>query len=58
MVDGRGRGDLVVEVVVETPTGLDEAQEELLRSLAEARGETVAPPESGFLSRLRSAFKS
>ena len=34
-----GRGDLVVTVVVETPTRLDERQEELLRELAALRGE-------------------
>lgn len=53
----RGRGDLVVTVVVETPTELTPSQEELLRRFAAERGEEVAPPEAGFLSRLRSAFK-
>ena len=56
-VDGRGRGDLLVQVVVDTPVGLSPAQEELLRSLAAERGESVAEPESGFFSKLRSAFK-
>jgi molecular chaperone DnaJ len=54
---GRGRGDLVVHVVVDTPTGLTRDQEELLRRLAEERGEDVAPADTGFLSRIRSAFK-
>ena len=36
---GGGRGDIVVRVVVETPTRLDERQEELLRELAALRGE-------------------
>jgi molecular chaperone DnaJ len=56
-VDGRGRGDLHVHVVVDTPDDLDDAQEQLLRQLAELRGEAVAPPEHGLLSRLRGAFK-
>jgi molecular chaperone DnaJ len=56
-VDGRGRGDLLVQVVVETPTGLDGHQEELLRQFAAARGEDVAPPETGLFSRIKSAFK-
>lgn len=56
-VDGRGRGDLNVRILVETPTDLDDAQEELLRQLAAARGEAVAPPEQGLLSRIRGAFK-
>jgi len=56
-VDGRGRGDLLVQVVVDTPAGLSEAQEALMRQLAADRGEDVAPPDTGMLSRIRSAFK-
>ena len=56
-LNGRGRGDLVVRIVVDTPTGLDGVQEELLRRLAQERGEAVAPPGSGLLSKIRSAFK-
>ncbi|MGP8208069.1 MAG: J domain-containing protein [Acidimicrobiales bacterium] len=53
----RGRGDLLVTCLVETPTELTGSQEELLRRFAAERGEDVAPPEPGFLSRIRSAFK-
>ena len=56
-VDGRGRGDLLVEVTVETPTKLTKSQEELLRRFAEERGEDVAPPDTTLLGRIRSAFK-
>ena len=56
-LQGRGRGDLIVTVVVDTPTDLTKEQEELLRQLAAARDETVSPPEAGFMSKLRSAFK-
>jgi molecular chaperone DnaJ len=56
-VDGRGRGDLVVEVVVEIPTSLTEDEEVLLRDLAAMRGEPVDPPRAGLLSRLRSALR-
>jgi molecular chaperone DnaJ len=58
---GGGRGDLVVRVVVETPTRLDDRQEELLRELAELRreespdGQVHAPSKSVF-NRLRDAF--
>jgi len=55
-VRGRGRGDLLVHVAVETPKDLTKEQEELLRRLAVERGEEVAAPEEGLLSRLRSAF--
>jgi DnaJ-class molecular chaperone len=46
-------------VLVETPSDLDAAQEELLRQFAAARGEQVAAPGSGgdgVFSRIRSAF--
>jgi len=56
-VNGRGRGDLLVQVAVDTPTGVGKEQEELLRRLAAARGEEVAPADTGFLGRVRSAFK-
>jgi molecular chaperone DnaJ len=56
-VRGRGRGDLLVEVVVDTPTDLDAAQDALLRQLAEQRSEPVAGPDAGLFSRIRSAFK-
>jgi molecular chaperone DnaJ len=54
---GRGRGDLIVQVAVDTPTALGKEEEELLRRLAELRGEDVAPADTGFLGRIRSAFK-
>ena len=54
---GRGRGNLHVRVAVDTPAGLTKEQEDLLRQVAEARGEEVAPADTGFLSRIRSAFK-
>lgn len=55
-VRGRGRGDLLVELVIETPTDLSAEQEELLRQLAALRGESVAPP-GGIRSRIRSVFR-
>lgn len=51
--DGR-RGDLLVRVHVVTPTDLDPEQEELLRRLAEVRGEELS--EEGIVSRLRRAL--
>lgn len=56
-LERRGRGDLLVEVVVDVPTQLSEEEEALLRQLAELRGEPVAPPPSGLVSKLRSAFR-
>lgn len=56
-VDGRARGDLLVEVMVDTPRDLGSEEEDLLRQLAALRGEEVAPTDNGLLSRIRSAFK-
>jgi molecular chaperone DnaJ len=56
-VNGRGRGDLLVQVVVDTPTELTKEQEEILRLFAAARSEEVAPAETGFMAKVRSAFK-
>lgn len=57
-LEGRGRGDHLVTVVVRTPEPEDEEQEELLRRFAELRGESVADPsEGGLFSRLKSAFR-
>lgn len=56
-LQGRGRGDLIITVVVDTPGDLSRVQEDLLRQLAAERGEDVAPADSGLLSKLRSAFK-
>lgn len=56
-LQGRGRGDLLVTVVVDTPTEVSPEEENLLRRLAELRGEEVEPPgEGGFFSRIRSAW--
>jgi molecular chaperone DnaJ len=56
-VDGRGRGDLRVVLRVDTPTKLSGTEQELLRRLAEERGEAVDPPATGVFSRIKSAFK-
>jgi molecular chaperone DnaJ len=56
-VDGRGRGDIRVVLRVDTPTKLTASEQELLRRLAEERGEVVDPPAVGVFSRIKSAFK-
>jgi molecular chaperone DnaJ len=56
-VNDRGRGDLLVRVVVDTPTSLSSEETELLRTLAKLRGDDVAPDEKGLFSKIRSAFK-
>jgi molecular chaperone DnaJ len=56
-----GRGDLIVTIVVETPSHLDPRQEELLKELAAIRGEEqpaarVRPSKKSAFGRLRDAF--
>lgn len=58
---GTGRGDLIVRVVVETPTRLDDEQTELLGRLAKLRDEErpagqFVPSHKGVFGRLRGAF--
>jgi molecular chaperone DnaJ len=55
---GRGRGDLYVHVVVDTPTELTAKQQELLVQLASERGEVLTSLEGtdGVFSRIRSVF--
>jgi molecular chaperone DnaJ len=55
-VDGRGRGDLVVQVFVDTPTKLGKEEEDLLRQLAAIRNEPVAD-DQGFLGKIKDAFR-
>jgi molecular chaperone DnaJ len=52
---GRGHGDLFVHLVVDVPTKLDDTSEELLRKLAEHRGESVS--EKGGLFHRRGSKK-
>ena len=40
-LNGRGRGDFVIEIVVDTPTDLTPEQEDILREYAEKRNEGV-----------------
>jgi molecular chaperone DnaJ len=56
-VEGRGRGDLLVRAVVTTPQELTSEQEEMLEAFATSRGEEVARPDTGLLSKIRSAFR-
>ncbi len=56
VLQGRGRGDLVVEVVVETPTKLSARQKELLREFRDTETGDECPESRGFLEKLKSAF--
>jgi molecular chaperone DnaJ len=55
-VHGGRRGDLLVQVVVETPRQLTKRQEELFRELAELEQKNVSPQRKSFLNKLRDFF--
>ena len=52
-LNGRQRGDLVVELFVETPTNLTARQKELLAELAACCGERQHPKHAGFFNKAK-----
>jgi molecular chaperone DnaJ len=50
-------GDLLVQLVVETPRNLTPRQEELLREMAEIEQKQVSPERKSFFEKLRGFFK-
>jgi molecular chaperone DnaJ len=55
-VRGGRKGDLLVQVIVETPRHLGKRQEELFRELAELEQKHVSPQRKSFLDKLREFF--
>jgi molecular chaperone DnaJ len=55
-VRGRRRGNLLVQIIVETPRQLTKRQEELLRELAETEEKNVSPQRRGWLDKVKSFF--
>ena len=55
-INGRGRGDELIEVHVETPRQLTARQEELIRELAEIEHRDVSPKRKSFFEKLRDYF--
>jgi len=53
---GRGRGDELVEIFVETPRHMTARQEELLREFAVIEHEQVSPRRKSFFEKLRDYF--
>jgi molecular chaperone DnaJ len=56
VLQGRGRGDMVIEIAVETPTRLSARQKELIRELQETETGDECPGTKGFLDRLKEAW--
>ena len=56
VLQGRGRGDLVIEIMVEIPTKLTAKQKDLLRELQATETGEECPQSRGFLDRLKTAW--
>jgi molecular chaperone DnaJ len=56
VLNGRGTGDLVIQVEVETPTKLTAKQKELLEAFRETETGDECPKSTGFFDKLRSVF--
>lgn len=52
------KGDLLVQLLVETPRNLTKRHEELFRELAELDHKHVSPQRKSFLDKLREFFKA
>ena len=57
VLQGRGRGDLVIEVSVETPTKLTARQKELLCELRATETGEECPQSKGFFDRIKEAWE-
>ncbi|NJC33002.1 molecular chaperone DnaJ [Sphingomonas jejuensis] len=56
VLSGRGRGDMVVEIQVETPTKLSSRQKELLEEFRATETGDECPASHGFFSKLKAAL--
>ncbi len=56
VLQGRGRGDLVVEIAVETPTKLSRKQKDILEEFRETETGDECPESRSFFSKLKDAF--
>lgn len=56
VLQGRGQGDLVIEIMVETPTKLTARQKEILRELQATETGEECPQSRGFFDRIKEAW--
>lgn len=56
VLQGRGSGDMVVQIDVETPTKLTSKQKEILAQFRETETGDECPASQGFFGKLKSAF--
>lgn len=55
-VHGRGRGDLLVRAVIETPTHLTDVQKKMLKEFGDTEGIENHPKKKGFLDKVKGFF--
>ena len=58
VLNGRGQGDLVVQIDVETPAKLNARQRELLEELRQLETGDTATSDDGFFGRLKDIWNS
>ncbi|WP_294121758.1 molecular chaperone DnaJ [Sphingomonas sp.] len=56
VLNGRGRGDLVTRILVETPTRLSKDQKAILEQFRETETGDECPASKGFFSRIKTAL--
>ncbi|MBI4651076.1 molecular chaperone DnaJ [Candidatus Desantisbacteria bacterium] len=57
IINGFGRGDQNIKIVIETPTKLTSKQKELLKQFAQEEEETNNPIRKGFLDKVKDIFQ-
>ncbi len=56
VLNGRGRGDIIARILVETPTRMSSKQKKLLEEFRETETGDECPAAKGFFSRVRDMF--
>jgi molecular chaperone DnaJ len=57
-VHGRGKGDILVKIIVETPVSLSEKQKDLLREFGELEKDQNSPRRRTFLDKIKVFFSN
>jgi molecular chaperone DnaJ len=57
VLNGRGQGDMVIEVHVETPTRLNARQRELLEEFRLTETGDECPESTGFFKKIKAMFE-
>jgi molecular chaperone DnaJ len=57
-VHGRGKGDMLIKIIVETPVSLNDKQKDLLRQFGELEREQNSPRKRSFFDKLKVFFSN